>query len=37
MGNYDGHAKNVSVVYVQAELVRLAPVYDVVVTPRERA
>ncbi len=32
MGNYDGHAKNVSVVYVQAELVRLAPAYDVVVT-----
>lgn len=32
MGNYDAHAKNVSVVYVNAERVRLAPAYDVVVT-----
>jgi serine/threonine-protein kinase HipA len=32
IGNYDGHAKNVSFVYVSAETVRLAPAYDVVVT-----
>jgi serine/threonine-protein kinase HipA len=32
MGNYDAHAKNVSVVYVSGERVRLAPAYDVVVT-----
>ena len=32
MGNYDAHAKNVSVVYVAADRVRLAPAYDVVVT-----
>lgn len=32
IGNYDGHAKNVSFVYVAAETVRLAPAYDVVVT-----
>jgi len=32
MGNYDAHAKNVSVVYVSADRVRLAPAYDVVVT-----
>lgn len=32
MGNYDAHAKNVSVVYVDANIVRLAPAYDVVVT-----
>ena len=32
IGNYDGHAKNVSVVYVDAERLRLAPAYDVVVT-----
>ncbi|MBX9929060.1 MAG: HipA domain-containing protein [Gemmatimonadaceae bacterium] len=32
MGNYDGHAKNVSFVYVAPDQVRLAPAYDVVVT-----
>ncbi len=32
MGNYDAHAKNISVVYVSADRVRLAPAYDVVVT-----
>lgn len=32
MGNYDAHAKNVSVVYVTTDRVRLAPAYDVVVT-----
>jgi serine/threonine-protein kinase HipA len=32
MGNYDAHAKNVSVVYVSPDRVRLAPAYDVVVT-----
>jgi serine/threonine-protein kinase HipA len=32
IGNYDGHAKNLSFVYVSAETVRLAPAYDVVVT-----
>lgn len=32
MGNYDAHAKNVSVVYVSGDRVRLAPAYDVVVT-----
>ncbi len=32
MGNYDGHAKNLSVVYVAPDQVRLAPAYDVVVT-----
>jgi serine/threonine-protein kinase HipA len=32
IGNYDAHAKNVSVVYVTADGVRLAPAYDVVVT-----
>lgn len=32
IGNHDAHAKNVSVVYVQPDRVRLAPVYDVVVT-----
>jgi serine/threonine-protein kinase HipA len=32
MGNYDAHAKNISVVYVTADRVRLAPAYDVVVT-----
>ena len=32
MGNYDAHGKNMSVVYVSADRVRLAPAYDVVVT-----
>lgn len=32
MGNYDGHAKNVSFLYVAPDQVRLAPAYDVVVT-----
>ena len=32
MGNYDAHAKNLSVVYAQGDRVRLAPAYDVVVT-----
>lgn len=32
MGNYDAHAKNISVVYVSPDRVRLAPAYDVVVT-----
>lgn len=32
MGNYDAHAKNVSVTYDEAGLMRLAPAYDVVVT-----
>lgn len=32
MGNYDAHAKNLSVVYTQGDRVRLAPAYDVVVT-----
>ncbi len=32
VGNYDAHAKNISVVYVAADRVRLAPAYDVVVT-----
>lgn len=32
MGNYDAHAKNISVVYVSADRVRLAPAYDVAVT-----
>ena len=32
MGNYDAHAKNISVVYVTPDRVRLAPAYDVVVT-----
>lgn len=32
MGNYDGHAKNLSVVYVAPDRVRLSPAYDVVVT-----
>jgi serine/threonine-protein kinase HipA len=32
MGNYDAHAKNVSVVYSTADRIRLAPAYDVVVT-----
>ncbi|MEP6733496.1 MAG: HipA domain-containing protein [bacterium] len=32
MGNYDAHAKNISVVYLGADRVRLAPAYDVVVT-----
>ena len=32
LGNYDAHAKNVGVVYVSADRVRLAPAYDVVVT-----
>lgn len=32
MGNYDGHAKNLSVVYVGPDQVRLSPAYDVVVT-----
>jgi serine/threonine-protein kinase HipA len=32
MGNYDGHAKNLSVVYVAPDQVRLSPAYDVVVT-----
>lgn len=32
IGNYDGHAKNVSVIYMQRDRVRLAPAYDVVVT-----
>ncbi|MDQ2668168.1 MAG: HipA domain-containing protein [Gemmatimonadota bacterium] len=32
MGNYDAHAKNISVVYVSADRVRLAPAYDVVIT-----
>lgn len=32
MGNYDAHAKNISVVYMTADRVRLAPAYDVVVT-----
>ena len=32
MGNYDAHAKNISVVYVSADRVRLAPAYDVIVT-----
>lgn len=32
IGNYDAHAKNISVVYLSPERVRLAPAYDVVVT-----
>lgn len=32
IGNYDAHAKNISVVYVTPDRVRLAPAYDVVVT-----
>ena len=32
MGNYDAHAKNLSVLYDPAGTVRLAPAYDVVVT-----
>jgi serine/threonine-protein kinase HipA len=32
IGNHDAHAKNVSVVYVSGDGVRLAPAYDVVVT-----
>jgi len=32
MGNYDAHAKNLSVLYVQGDRIRLAPAYDVVVT-----
>lgn len=32
MGNYDAHAKNVSVTYDEAGMLRLAPAYDVVVT-----
>lgn len=32
MGNFDAHAKNLSVVYLQEDRVRLAPAYDVVVT-----
>ena len=32
MGNFDAHAKNLSVVYLQGDRVRLAPAYDVVVT-----
>ena len=32
IGNYDAHAKNLSVVYMQGDRVRLAPAYDVVVT-----
>ena len=32
VGNYDAHAKNVSVVYEVPERLRLAPAYDVVVT-----
>ncbi|MCX5767212.1 MAG: HipA domain-containing protein [Gemmatimonadetes bacterium] len=32
MGNYDGHAKNLSVVYAAPDQVRLSPAYDVVVT-----
>lgn len=32
MGNYDAHAKNVSVTYDDSGLLRLAPAYDVVVT-----
>lgn len=40
IGNHDGHAKNISVVYVGPDRVRLAKAYDVVVTtifgyPRE--
>lgn len=32
MGNYDAHAKNISVMYDDAGQMRLAPAYDVVVT-----
>ncbi|MBI3568514.1 MAG: HipA domain-containing protein [Gemmatimonadetes bacterium] len=32
IGNYDGHAKNLSVVYVGPAQLQLAPAYDVVIT-----
>lgn len=32
MGNYDAHAKNISIVHVAPSQIRLAPAYDVVVT-----
>ncbi len=32
IGNYDAHAKNISVLYLTGERVRLAPAYDVLVT-----
>ncbi len=32
IGNYDAHAKNVSVVYLAGDRARLAPAYDVVIT-----